>query len=70
MMLPDDYECRIPAPAIIKPKKLWTGKQVISLIIPSQINFVRFLDGLQKNPLTGKMERDNCPSRDTMILIY
>jgi DNA-directed RNA polymerase II subunit RPB1 len=26
MMLPDDFESRIPTPAIIKPKKLWTGK--------------------------------------------
>jgi DNA-directed RNA polymerase II subunit RPB1 len=31
---------KIPAPAIIKPKPLWTGKQLLSLVIP-KINFLR-----------------------------
>ena len=29
------FDGNIPAPAILKPKPLWTGKQVISLIIPN-----------------------------------
>lgn len=30
----DDWNGILPPPAIIKPEKLWTGKQVISLILP------------------------------------
>ena len=26
MQIPDDFEINIPIPALIKPKKLWTGK--------------------------------------------
>lgn len=29
-----DWDGRIPPPAIYKPKELWTGKQIISLILP------------------------------------
>jgi len=40
MMFVDyDLERGLPQPAILKPKPLWTGKQVISLVIPSSINF-------------------------------
>jgi len=40
MMFVDyDLEKGLPQPAILKPKPLWTGKQVISLVIPSSINF-------------------------------
>jgi len=69
MQLPDDLEIRIPTPAVLKPKKLWTGKQIMSLVIPDQINFVRYLEGFQKNVVTGKMERNYCPSKDSMVLI-
>nr|AOE43178.1 RNA polymerase II largest subunit/RNA polymerase II core subunit [Rostrostelium ellipticum] len=39
MWLPS-WDGKIPHPAILKPKKLWTGKQLFSLIIP-QINLIR-----------------------------
>lgn len=29
-----EYNGSLPMPAILKPKPLWTGKQIISLIIP------------------------------------
>ncbi len=29
-----NWDGRVPPPAIIKPKELWTGKQIISLILP------------------------------------
>ncbi|KMZ61970.1 DNA-directed RNA polymerase [Zostera marina] len=38
----DDFEGDIVWPAIIKPKPLWTGKQVFNLIIPEQINLIRY----------------------------
>lgn len=32
---------RLPKPAILKPKPLWTGKQVINLLLPSDLKFTR-----------------------------
>mgnify|MGYP002632758798 CR=1 FL=1 len=67
MQLPDDFEIKIPVPAIIKPIKLWTGKQVYSMVIPESVNLLRHLEGLQK--VNGKMQRNFCPFKDTMVLI-
>lgn len=33
-----NFDLGLPHPAIIKPKPLWTGKQILSLIIPNSIN--------------------------------
>ncbi|KAH7850342.1 hypothetical protein Vadar_031346 [Vaccinium darrowii] len=38
----EDFDGKIPAPAILKPRPLWTGKQLFSLIIPKQINLLRY----------------------------
>ncbi|KAL7666370.1 DNA-directed RNA polymerase subunit [[Candida] zeylanoides] len=35
----------IPPPAIIKPKPLWSGKQILSMAIPKGIHIQRFDDG-------------------------
>ncbi|KAK1324599.1 DNA-directed RNA polymerase II subunit RPB1 [Acorus calamus] len=37
----EDFDGKIPAPVILKPRPLWTGKQVFNLIIPKQINLIR-----------------------------
>ncbi|MCO5588461.1 hypothetical protein L7F22_042417 [Adiantum nelumboides] len=37
----EDFDGKIPAPTIIKPRPLWTGKQIFGLIIPKQINLIR-----------------------------
>lgn len=37
----EDFDGKLPQPTILKPRPLWTGKQVVSLIIPKQINLVR-----------------------------
>ncbi len=34
----------IPMPCILKPKQLWSGKQILSLIIP-KINMIRYSNG-------------------------
>ena len=34
------YEGEIPEPAILAPKKYWTGKQVLELFLPKDFNFV------------------------------
>uniref|UniRef100_A0A158P6W8 DNA-directed RNA polymerase subunit n=1 Tax=Angiostrongylus cantonensis TaxID=6313 RepID=A0A158P6W8_ANGCA len=40
MHLPS-WEGKVPQPAIMKPKPLWTGKQLFSLIIPGNVNVLR-----------------------------
>lgn len=36
-----DWDGTIPAPAIIKPRPLWTGKQMASLALPAGLNLLR-----------------------------
>jgi len=40
MWLPD-WDGVVPPPAIIKPRPRWTGKQIVSLVIPRGLNLVR-----------------------------
>ncbi|QLG73399.1 hypothetical protein HG535_0E04830 [Zygotorulaspora mrakii] len=40
-----DWDGVIPTPAIIKPKPLWTGKQILSIAIPKGIHLQRFDEG-------------------------
>ncbi|XP_055335643.1 DNA-directed RNA polymerase II subunit RPB1-like [Paramacrobiotus metropolitanus] len=40
MWLPS-WDGKIPMPAILKPKPLWTGKQIFSLVIPGPVNVIR-----------------------------
>lgn len=35
------WDGKIPTPAILKPRPLWTGKQLFSLIIPGNVNVIR-----------------------------
>ncbi|QDZ21005.1 DNA-directed RNA polymerase II [Chloropicon primus] len=41
LMWIEHWDGVVPTPAILKPKPLWTGKQVFSLIIPPGINYER-----------------------------
>ncbi|EDO14315.1 hypothetical protein Kpol_162p1, partial [Vanderwaltozyma polyspora DSM 70294] len=40
-----DWDGVIPQPAILKPKPLWTGKQILSIAIPKGIHLQRFDEG-------------------------
>lgn len=40
MWIPN-WDGKIPQPAILKPKPLWTGKQIFSLTIPDHTNCIR-----------------------------
>ncbi|KAF7340221.1 DNA-directed RNA polymerase subunit [Mycena venus] len=44
-----EWDGTIPIPAIIKPKPLWTGKQILSLVIPRGINIIRNPDDKDKS---------------------
>ena len=37
-IMDDIEEYGLPPPAIVFPEKLWTGKQIISMIMPSETN--------------------------------
>ncbi|TGZ83703.1 beta and beta-prime subunits of DNA dependent RNA-polymerase [Ascodesmis nigricans] len=52
-----DWDGTVPAPAIVKPRPRWTGKQMISLVIPEGINKLQLDDG------------DWCPAHDTGLLV-
>ena len=58
-----DFYYELPQPAILKPEPLWTGKQIISLLLP-EVN-------LTKNCSVHNREDDKflLPPRDTKILI-
>lgn len=46
-----EWDGIIPPPAIMKPKELWTGKQILSMCIPKGINLYRAPDPASPNPL-------------------
>ncbi|CDW74169.1 dna-directed rna polymerase ii subunit rpb1-like [Stylonychia lemnae] len=56
-------DSQLPIPAVLKPKPLWTGKQMLSLIIPC-VNLVRYSDSPGKNG-----ERNWCPTFENIVLI-
>ncbi|KTW31322.1 DNA-directed RNA polymerase II subunit rpb1 [Pneumocystis jirovecii RU7] len=45
-----EWDGNMPPPAIIKPKAMWTGKQILSMVIPKGINFIR--DDEKQTPMT------------------
>ena len=49
-----DWDGVIPQPAILKPKPLWSGKQIVSLCIPKGI-FLQRLDGSMLSPKDSGM---------------
>jgi DNA-directed RNA polymerase II subunit RPB1 len=57
LMWVPDWDGTIPTPALLKPKPMWTGKQIISLALPNSLNLTR--DG--SNAL---------PNKDESLLIY
>jgi DNA-directed RNA polymerase II subunit RPB1 len=46
-----EWDGSIPTPAILKPKPLWTGKQILSLAVPRGINIYRAPDPRSSNPV-------------------
>lgn len=59
----EDFDGKVPTPAILKPEPLWTGKQVFNLIIPKQINLIRYSSWHNDN------ERGPITPGDTMVRI-
>jgi len=62
LMWLEDWDGKIPAPAILKPRPLWTGKQVFSLFIPD-VNLRRTSAWFKEG------EPDDFSPSDTQVLI-
>jgi DNA-directed RNA polymerase II subunit RPB1 len=64
----EGFDGQIPEPAILKPKELWTGKQLFSMITPN-VNIVRFaethVDELDSDPSFGS----DMSIHDTRVVI-
>lgn len=56
------FDGRIPPPAILKPTPLWTGKQILSMILP-KINLEKIRAKLDAN------EDQYCSKKDNKIVI-
>jgi DNA-directed RNA polymerase II subunit RPB1 len=46
-----DWDGVIPQPAILKPRARWTGKQIISLVIPKIVNLINVNEAREYAPL-------------------
>ncbi|XP_025193833.1 DNA-directed RNA polymerase II subunit RPB1-like isoform X2 [Melanaphis sacchari] len=61
------WDGKMPTPCILKPKPMWTGKQLFSLIIPGNVNLIR-------THSTHPDEEDNGPYKwispgDTKVMV-
>ena len=41
LMFMPDWDGKIPVPAVLRPKELWTGKQIFSLLIAEEVNLTK-----------------------------
>jgi DNA-directed RNA polymerase II subunit RPB1 len=65
MMWIPTWDGRLPTPAILKPRPLWTGKQLFSMICP-EINY----KGKSKNHVDDKKITDPFNYMDSEVLIH
>ena len=63
LMWLSDFNGELPVPAILKPKPLWTGKQIFSLILPKNINMNNFMSAYNDK------DDNRFNPQDTIILI-
>jgi len=66
LLAPTGYRGPLPEPAILKPREYWTGKQLISLFLPSDFNY-------KKTSTIGKASvlrciDEDCP-HDSLVVI-
>jgi DNA-directed RNA polymerase II subunit RPB1 len=63
LMWVPNWDGRIPVPAILKPKPLWTGKQLFSLVLPKGVSYI----GAHSSNQDG--EHQYLTPHDTRVLI-
>lgn len=64
LMWVPDWDGKVPVPAIIRPVPLWTGKQLMSLLIPRGVN----LTGFHSQHPDNELDNDLSPG-DTKVVI-
>lgn len=77
LMFLSTWDGKMPQPAILKPRALWTGKQIFSLIIPGHINVIRTHSthpddedsGPYKHISPGDTKVQHCPLSPFFFLI-
>ena len=62
VMYIEDFDEPIPAPAILKPRPLWTGKQVFSLFTP-RVNVRRYSN------IYNDKDQDDFSANDAQVLV-
>jgi DNA-directed RNA polymerase II subunit RPB1 len=50
MMWVPDWDGIVPEPAILKPRPMWTGKQILSMAIAKEVNIVKLDDDSKPGP--------------------
>jgi len=67
LMWISNFDGKIPIPTILKPKQLWTGKQIFSMIL-ANVNLIRYANG---HPDDEEKNPPNCfiSPTDTKVLI-
>jgi DNA-directed RNA polymerase II subunit RPB1 len=69
LMWVTQWNGRIPIPAIVKPRELWTGKQLLSTILP-RINLKSSANNPPpKDPVTGKTKPNTFNMYDNVVTI-
>jgi DNA-directed RNA polymerase II subunit RPB1 len=53
LMWVPNWDGRVPTPCILKPKPMWTGKQLLSLLVPQGLNLKR------DSAIAGKNKKDH-----------
>lgn len=68
LMILDDWDGRIPIPAILKPRELWTGKQLLSLVFP-KVNLSSKANNAPPKGKDGKVMPNNFNMYDNRVTI-
>lgn len=63
-----DWDGRIPIPAILKPKELWTGKQMLSMVFP-HVNLVSKANNAPPKDKNGKQMPNTFNMYDNRVTI-
>ncbi len=60
MLWVPDWDGIVPEPAILKPRPLWSGKQIISMAIAKEVNIVRLDDDSEPSPWNCMTDKSFC----------
>ncbi|KAF1939018.1 beta and beta-prime subunits of DNA dependent RNA-polymerase [Clathrospora elynae] len=57
MLWVPDWDGILPEPAILKPQTLWSGKQIVSMAFPKQVNILRTEDDSKPSPFNDIVDK-------------